>query len=92
MLDMILKDILIVLFVKQVDESSAQATTSVYRRPTNMSNSAMTQFSLGKARLDPQRIVPSEMKILRNHPSAIKTLRLVDTVSYRSQFNSEFYF
>jgi hypothetical protein len=60
---------------KQIDESSPQSIKSVYHRPTNMSNVAMTKFSLGKARLDPQRIVPSEMKISRNHPSAIKTLR-----------------
>jgi hypothetical protein len=60
---------------KQIDESSAQPTKSVYHRPTNMSNSSMTQFSLGKARLDPQRIVPSETTTLRNHPSAIKILR-----------------
>lgn len=62
---------------KQVEESSVQPTVSIYPRPTNMSNSAMTKFSLGKARLDPQRIVPSELKTLRNHPSAIKLLRLV---------------
>jgi hypothetical protein len=60
---------------KQIDESSAQPTKSVYHRPTNMSNSSMTQFSLGKARLDPQRIVPSETTTLRNHPFAIKILR-----------------
>jgi hypothetical protein len=62
---------------KQVAESSAQPIKSIYHRPTNMSNSSLTQFSLGKARLDPQRIVPSEMKILRDHPSAIKILRFV---------------
>jgi len=60
---------------KQIDESSAQPIKSVYHRPKNMSNSAMTKFSLGKARLDPQRIVPSETTTLRNHPSAIKILR-----------------
>lgn len=60
---------------KQVEESSAQTTKSVYHPPTNMSNAGATKFSLGKARLDPQRIVPSELRIQRNHPSAIKTLR-----------------
>lgn len=62
---------------KQIDESSPVETKSVYHPPTNMSNAAMTKFSLGKARLDPQRIVPSELKIDRNHPSAIKPLRYI---------------
>jgi hypothetical protein len=60
---------------KQVDESSAQQTKSVYHRPTDMSDKSMTRFSLGKSRLDPQRLVPSQMTTLRNHPSAITTLR-----------------
>jgi hypothetical protein len=60
---------------KQVDESSAQQTKSVYHRPTDMSDKSMTKFSLGKSRLDPQRLVPSQMTTLRNHPSAITTLR-----------------
>ena len=62
---------------KQINESSPVETKSVYHPPTNMSNAAMTKFSLGKARLDPQRIVPSELKINRNHPSAIKPLRYI---------------
>lgn len=60
---------------KQVNESSSQASQSVYHRPTDMSHSSMTKFSLGKRRLDPQRIVPGEMTTLRDHPSAIKILR-----------------
>jgi hypothetical protein len=62
---------------KQVNESTAETTTSVYHRPTDMSNTSATRFSLGKARLDPQRIVPSEMTTLRNHPSAITILRFI---------------
>jgi hypothetical protein len=60
---------------KQINASSAQTTKSAYHRPTNMSHSATTKFSLGKKRLDPQRIVPSELTTLRNHPSAMKILR-----------------
>jgi hypothetical protein len=60
---------------KQINESSPLTTKSAYHRPTNMSDSSMTKFSLGKKRLDPQRIVPSETTTLRNHPSAIKILR-----------------
>jgi hypothetical protein len=78
---------------KQVDESSAQSTKPVYHRRTNMSNSAMTKFSLGKARLDPQRIVPSEMTTLRNHPSAITMLRfdkiLIDKFEFSFFFRHE---
>jgi hypothetical protein len=65
---------------KQVGESAAQPTKSVYHQPTNMSDSSTKQFSLGKRRLDPQRIVPSEMRILRNHPSATKILRFVISI------------
>jgi hypothetical protein len=60
---------------KQVEESSVQPTKSIYHRPTDMSDSSMTRFSLGKSRLDPQRIVPSQMTTKRNHPSAITILR-----------------
>ena len=60
---------------KQINESSIQPTKSVYHRPTDMSDESMAKFSLGKARLDPQRIVPSEMTTVRNHPSAITILR-----------------
>ena len=60
---------------KQVDESSPQEIKSVYHRPTDMSDQSAKKFSLGKSRLDPQRMVPSQMTILRNHPSAINTLR-----------------
>jgi hypothetical protein len=60
---------------KQINESSIQPTKSVYHRPTDMSNISMEKFSLGKARLDPQRIVPSEMTTVRNHPLAITALR-----------------
>ncbi len=60
---------------KQINESSAQTIKSVYHQPTDMSDSSMKAFSLGKKRLDPQRIVPSELTTLRNHPSAMKILR-----------------
>ncbi|CAF4255657.1 unnamed protein product [Rotaria sp. Silwood2] len=60
---------------KQVEESSAQPIKSVYHPPTDMSNTLMKQFSLGKARLDPQHIVPSEATTIRNHPTAITILR-----------------
>lgn len=60
---------------KQVDQSSTLTSKSTYHRPTDMSNSAMTRFSLGKRRLDPHQIVPSETTTLRDHPSAIKTVR-----------------
>ena len=60
---------------KQVGESAALSTKSMYHRPTDMSNSAMTRFSLGKRRLDPHQTVPSETTTLRDHPSAIKTVR-----------------
>jgi hypothetical protein len=60
---------------KQVNESSPETTKSVYHRPTDMSDSATSKFSLGKKRIDPQRIVPSETTTLRDHPSAIKILR-----------------
>ena len=60
---------------RQVNGSSAQSITAVYRRPTDMSNASLARFSLGKARLDPQRLVPSEATSLRNHPSASIRLR-----------------
>jgi hypothetical protein len=60
---------------QQVDGSSVQPITSVYHRPTDMSDLSMARFSLGKARLDPQRIVPSETTTVRNHPAAINRLR-----------------
>lgn len=60
---------------KQVEESSAQPTVSVYHKPTDMSDESMARFSLGKARPDPQRIVPSETSTVRNHASAITILR-----------------
>ena len=63
---------------KQVGESSALTSKSVSHRPTNMSNTAMTKFSLGKRRLDPHQTVPSESRTLRDHTSAIKTLRYDD--------------
>lgn len=60
---------------KQVNESTAVSTKSVYPAPTDMSNASMKRFSLGKSRLDPPHIVPSEMTTLRNHPNAITMLR-----------------
>jgi len=60
---------------KQIDGSSIQPTTSIHHRSKDMSDISMARFSLGKARLDPQRIVPSEMTTVRNHPAAIATLR-----------------
>jgi hypothetical protein len=60
---------------KQINESVIQPTKSVYHRPIDMSDISMARFSLGKARLDPQRIIPSEMTTVRNHPSAFPTLR-----------------
>ena len=63
---------------KQMSESSALTSKPMYHRPTDMSNAAMTKFSLGKRRLDPHQIVPSETSTLRDHPSAIKTLRYDD--------------
>ncbi|CAF1626279.1 unnamed protein product [Adineta ricciae] len=60
---------------KQVGDSAMQPTQQVFHRPTDMSNASLARFSLGKARLDPQRIVPSEVTTLRNHPSAVTMLR-----------------
>jgi hypothetical protein len=60
---------------KQLNGSSVQPITSVYHRPTDMSDTSMARFSLGKARPDPQRLVPSEATTVRNHPSAITILR-----------------
>ncbi|CAF0998887.1 unnamed protein product [Rotaria sordida] len=60
---------------KQVEESSTQPIKSVYHPPTDMSNISMKQFSLGKARLDPQHIIPSKMTTIRDHPTAITILR-----------------
>lgn len=67
---------------KQIDESSVQPVTSVYHRPTDMSDESMARFCLGKARLDPQRIVPSETTTVRNHPAATTRLRY-DNISKR---------
>ncbi|CAF3267845.1 unnamed protein product [Rotaria socialis] len=60
---------------KQINESTPLSTKSVYHPPVDMSNASMKRFSLGKARLDPQHTVPSEMTTLRNHPGAITILR-----------------
>ncbi|CAF1580744.1 unnamed protein product [Rotaria magnacalcarata] len=60
---------------KQLNESTALSAKSVYHPPIDMSNASMKRFSLGKARLDPQHTVPSEMTTLRNHPGAITILR-----------------
>ena len=60
---------------RQVDGSSTNPTRSVSHRPTDMSNATMAKFSLGKARIDPQRLVPSESTTVRNHHSAITMLR-----------------
>jgi hypothetical protein len=60
---------------KQIDGSSTQQTRLISHRPTDMSNISMAKFSLGKARIDPQRLVPSESTTLRNHHSAITMLR-----------------
>ncbi|CAF5186515.1 unnamed protein product, partial [Rotaria magnacalcarata] len=50
---------------KQLNESTALSAKSVYHPPIDMSNASMKRFSLGKARLDPQHTVPSEMTTLR---------------------------
>jgi len=60
---------------KQGNGSSGQPGRTVYRRPTDMSDKSMARFSFGKARLDPQRMIPSEMTTVRNHPSAMNMLR-----------------
>ena len=60
---------------KQIAGSSPQATKSVHHPPTDMSNTKMKQFSLGKARLDPPQLVPSEATTIRSHPTAITILR-----------------
>jgi len=60
---------------KQINESSIQPTTSVYRGPRDVSDASMARFSFGKSRPDPQRIVPSETTTVRNHPAAITILR-----------------
>ena len=60
---------------KQIKESSDEPTTSIYHRPTDMSDISMAKFSFGKARPDPQRIVPSQLTTFRNHPLAITKLR-----------------
>lgn len=60
---------------KQKDESYVQPVTSVYHRPADMSDESMARFSLGKSRPDPQRIVPSQTTIVRNHPAAPTRLR-----------------
>jgi hypothetical protein len=59
----------------QGNGSSVQPGRTVYHRPTDMSDKSMARFSLGKARLDPQRMIPSEMTTVRNHPSAMNMLR-----------------
>lgn len=76
---------------KQINESSAQTMKSVYHGPSNMSDSTTAKFSLGKKRIDPQRIVPSEMTTLRNHPSAIKILRF-DRKIELEQFEFDVFF
>jgi len=62
-------------FESQINGSVIQPIKSVYHRPIDMSDISMARFSLGKARLDPQRIIPSKMTTVRNHPSAFPTLR-----------------
>jgi len=62
-------------YEKQINGSVIQPTTYVYHRPSDMSDISLARFSLGKARLDPQRMIPSEMTTVRNHPSAFATLR-----------------
>ncbi|UJR36925.1 hypothetical protein I4U23_029637 [Adineta vaga] len=60
---------------KQISESSTQSTQQIFHRPTDMSNASLARFSLGKARLDPQRMIPNQVTTLRDHPSAITMLR-----------------
>lgn len=60
---------------KQIQESSPEQTKSIYHAPTDMSNQSLTRFSLGKARLDPQYLVPNETHSVRSHPIAITMLR-----------------
>ena len=60
---------------RQVSESATHAPRPICHRPTDMSNASLARFSLGKARLDPQRMIPSEVTALREHPSAITMLR-----------------
>lgn len=60
---------------KQVEESTPQATVSVYHKPTDMSDAAMKRFSLGKSRMDPPRMTPQNMNNIRTHPTAITILK-----------------
>ncbi|CAF3588534.1 unnamed protein product [Adineta steineri] len=60
---------------RHVEESSAQPVKQIFHRPTDMSNASLARFSLGKARLDPHQIIPSEVTTIRNHPTAITMLR-----------------
>lgn len=60
---------------RQLEQSSPQPVKAVYHRPTDMSNESMARFSFGKARLDPQQMVPSELTTLRAHPGAYPSLR-----------------
>ena len=60
---------------KQVEQSASQETVPVYHKPTDMSDAAMKRFSLGKSRMDPQRMIPQKMNNVRTHPTAITSLR-----------------
>lgn len=58
-----------------LERSSSQPIKTVYHRPMDMSNESMKLFSYGKARLDPQRSIPTDLTIHRSHPAAYPSLR-----------------
>lgn len=60
---------------KQINESTIQSARAIYHKPSDMSDESMARFSYGKGRPDPQRIIPSEITSVRNHPAAITILR-----------------
>jgi hypothetical protein len=60
---------------KELDRSANQSTASIYHQPNDMSNDSLARFSFGKARLDPQRLVPNKINTMRIHPLAATMLR-----------------
>ena len=60
---------------KQAREGSIEPIKSIYHPPTDMSNQSLKTFTLGKARIDPQRLIPRDSHSVRTHPTAITILR-----------------
>lgn len=60
---------------KQLEESSPQPIKGSYIRPLDVSNAALSKYTLGNTRQDPHQLIPSQITAVRPHPAAITILR-----------------